>query len=227
MLMKEVTLMDPQTRNMVVDAFMDLVAESGWAQATLDRVAERAGTSLGDLRGAYDTRLDILDDFVRKLDETVLAGRDPDMAGEGPRERLFDILFARLEALNPRREAIRSLVRTAIVDPPLAFELNRITTTSMAWMLTAAGIPAAGMGGAFRAQGLALVWAQVLRTWLDDDDPALSRTMAELDRLLRRSERLSERLDRIVRIVRPPRSRPRPSAARPPGGPDVAEGHPS
>lgn len=219
--------MDPQTRSMVVDAFMDLVAESGWSEATLDRVAERAGISLRNLRAGYDTRLDILDDFVRNLDEAVLGGRDPDMAGEGARDRLFDILFSRLEALNPRREAIRSLVRAAIVHPLLALELNRMTMTSMAWMLTAAGVRAAGMDGAFRAQGLALVWAQVLRTWLDDDDPALSRTMAELDRQLRRSERLSERLDRIVRIVRPPRSRQRPSASRPAGGSDVAEGHPS
>ena len=41
----------------------------------------------------------------------------------------------------------------------------------------------------FRAQGLALVWARVMRVWLDDEDPGLARTMAALDKRLREAER--------------------------------------
>ena len=49
---------------------------------------------------------------------------------------------------------------------------------SQQWMLTAAGIGASGPKGMVRAQGLALLFANVLRTWVDDDDdgmPARSR----------------------------------------------------
>jgi hypothetical protein len=42
-----------------------------------------------------------------------------------------------------------------------------------------------------RAQGLALLFASVLRTWVDDDDPGLARTMAALDRALARGQRWS------------------------------------
>ena len=37
--------------------------------------------------------------------------------------------------------------------------------------------------------GLGLTYASVFRTWLEDDDPGLARTMAALDRRLRRGER--------------------------------------
>ena len=46
--------------------------------------------------------------------------------------------------------------------------------------------------GVFRAQGLALVWARVMRVWLDDDDPGLARTMAALDKRLREAERVGD-----------------------------------
>ena len=43
-----------------------------------------------------------------------------DMAEEPPRERLFDVLMRRLEALAPHRDAVRSLLRSARRNPPLA-----------------------------------------------------------------------------------------------------------
>ena len=63
--------------------------------------------------------------------------------------------------------------------------------------LRAAGISAEGLEGQVRAAGLAAVYASVFRTWLSDDDPGLARTMAALDRRLRRGERTLNTLDEI------------------------------
>ena len=221
--------MQPKTRHKVIDSLMQLAGEQPWHAVTLETVAERAGVPLRALRGAFDGRLDILGEFTRRIDESVLDAADPDLAGEDPRERLFDILFSRIEALNPHREAIRNLGAASRRDPLLAIELNRLSTTSMAWMLTAAGIRATGPTGCFRAQGLALVWSRVLGVWLEEDDPALPRTMAELDRRLRQSERLVRQINWFCEAVRPPRrSRRRYSAPSGPlPGTDLAEGHPS
>jgi AcrR family transcriptional regulator len=221
-------VVQPKTRNKIIDSLMSLAAERPWDDVTLEALAERSGLTLSGLRAAYDGRLAVLADFVRRIDERVLAGIDADMAEEAPRERLFDVLFSRFEALGPHRQAIRNLGEAARRDPLLALELNRIVTSSMAWMLTAAGIPAGGVAGLARAQGLALVWAQVMRVWLDDDDPGLARTMAALDTRLRQAERRVRRVHRISRIVHGFRRPPRPERrTRPPDERDVAEGHPS
>jgi hypothetical protein len=50
-----------------------------------------------------------------------------------------------------------------------------------------------------RAQGLALLFANVLRTWVDDDDDG-SRTLAALDRDLARGQRFAGLLDDLCRI---------------------------
>jgi hypothetical protein len=129
----------------------------------------------------------------------VLAEVDPDMEEESPRERLFDVLMRRLELLGPHREAVRSLLRSARRDPPLALALNGMAVRSQQWMLTAAGIGAAGPKGMVRSQGLALLFANVLRSWVDDDDDN-THTLAALDRELARGQRFAGLLDDLCRI---------------------------
>ena len=221
-------MVQPKTRNKIIDSLMELAAERRWEEVTLEALAERAGVTLSALRAAYGGRTEILSDFIRRIDERVLSAIDSDMADEAPREKLFDVLFSRFEALGPYRPAIRSLGAAARRDPLLALELNRMVTGSMGWMLTAAGIPATGAGGLARAQGLALVWARVMRVWLDDEDAGLARTMAELDRQLRQAERNFMRLKRLQQFLRGSRrgSRGGGSAQRSQDA-DVAEGHPS
>ena len=60
-------------------------------------------------------------------------------------------------------------------------------------MLAGAGIEDGGLSAVLKTGGLAFVYARVFRTWLDEDDPGLSRTMAELDRRLRQGETVLER----------------------------------
>jgi AcrR family transcriptional regulator len=203
-----------KTRTSIVNALMELAAERRFEDVTLEAVAQRAGVTLQALREAYDGRIAILADYAARIDRQVLADRDPDMGGEAPRERLFDVLFARLEALGPDKAAIANILDAGRRDPLLGLALNRIGTTSMAWMLTGAGIDALGARGAVRAQGLAFVWARTLRVWLDDDDPGLARTMAELDRRLREAERNYMRLDRVARLFRGRRRRASPTPGR-------------
>lgn len=187
-------------RERIIDAFMALLAEKPIEQIGLAEIAKRAGVSLSDLRDAFGATLAILAAHMKAIDRAVLAGGDDDMAEEPPRERLFDVLMRRLEILAPHKAAVRSLLRSAGRNPGLAFALNGLAVRSQQWMLTAADIDAAGPRGMVRAQGLAMLFASVLRTWVRDDDPGLARTMAALDRALARGQRWSAFLDELCRI---------------------------
>jgi hypothetical protein len=74
-------------------------------------------------------------------------------------------------------------------------------------MLAAADISSSGPLGLARAQGLAVLYSQVLATFVKDDDPGSARTMARLDRALSRGEWWAGVLDNLCRFV--PRCRPR------------------
>ena len=185
-------------REKIIAAFMALLAGKSIETIGLAEVAERADVSLADLRNEFSSTLAILAAHAKELDRQVLAG-DSDMEEEDARERLFDVVMRRLELLAPHKEAVRSLLRSARRDPPLALALNAMTVRSQQWMLTAAGIGASGPKGMVRAQGMALLFANVLRTWVDDDEDQ-TKTLAALDTQLARGQRFSGLLDDLFRI---------------------------
>ncbi len=202
-------------RDPVVDAFLSLLAERPFEEIGFGDIAGRAGISLADLRVRFGSTLAILAAHLKEIDREVLSGIDADMAEEPARERLFDVLMRRLEALTPYKAAARSLTRSFPTNPGLALAFNAMAVRSQQWMLTAADIPASGPRGSVRAQGLAMLFSSVVRTWLHDDDPGLARTMSALDRALARGQRWAGYLDDLCRIpetvcrLRPRRRRDR------------------
>lgn len=187
-------------RDKIVAALLELLAEKPIEQIGLAEIAQRARVSLAQLRDTFGSPLAIIAAHMKNTDRAVLAADLSDMQEEPARERLFDVLMRRLEILAPHREAVRSLLRSARRHPPLALALNALALRSQKWMLTAAGIGASGPRGALRAQGLALLFNTVLRTWVRDDDPGLARTMAALDRALGRGQRFAGILDDLCII---------------------------
>jgi AcrR family transcriptional regulator len=191
---------DKPARERIIAALMSLLAEKPFEEIGLGEIARTAGVSLAELRDHFSSTLAILAAQMKETDRAVLAATDADMAEEPPRERLFDVLMRRLDLIEPHKAAVRSLIRSAARNPALAFALNGLAVRSQQWMLTAADIDAAGPRGMLRAQGLAVMFASVLRTWVHDDDPGHAKTMAALDRALARGQFWSGVLDGLGRL---------------------------
>jgi AcrR family transcriptional regulator len=200
---------DRSDRDKIIDAFLELLAERRFEEIGFGDVATKADVPLASCRRQFNSLIAVYAAHVARIDAAVRERLDPAMAQESPRERLFDIIMRRLEALAPYKAAMRSLARSARRNPPLALALNGIATRSQQWMLTGANISAHGLRGALRAQGLALLYIDVLRTWLHDDDPGLARTMAALDRALGRGQQFAHCLDRLCACIPSPLHRSR------------------
>src|SRR5579871_5763690 len=126
-------------RERIVAGFLALLAEKPFETIGLGDVAREADVSLAQLRGEFASTIAILGAHFKAVDRAVLAADVSDMAEEPDRERLFDVLMRRLDMLSPHREAVRSLMRSARRDPPLALALNSFAVRSQQWMLSAAG----------------------------------------------------------------------------------------
>ena len=198
-------------RDKAIDALMTLLTEGPFEDIGLAEVAGRAGLKLSELRAEFGSTLAIYSAHVKDIDRRVLAGGDEDMSEEPPRERLFDVLMRRIEALAPYKDAMRSMMISARRHPSLALAVNAMAVRSQQWMLEAAGIRSSGPRGAMRAQGAALMWGRVLAVWVDDEEEGLDRTMAALDRGLASAERWVGFLDDLLSLpgclLRGPRRR--------------------
>jgi AcrR family transcriptional regulator len=195
---------DPRTR--IIDALMELAAERQWEDITLSELAERAGVSLSQFRDCFPSKGAALAGFSRMIDKKVLDDSSADLANESARDRLFDVLMRRLDAMAPYKEGVRGVAEWARRDPVSALALNGVALNSMRFMLEAAGLDSEGPLGNIKLQGLVLAWGRVLDEWLRDEQPGLDRTMAMLDTELARGGRILARLDDVWRVASPLRT---------------------
>jgi AcrR family transcriptional regulator len=179
----------------VIDVALRLATERGWANLALADIAAAAKLSLADLYVIYPSKTAILEAFSRAVDRQVLAALDG--GGEGmPRDRLFDVVMKRFDALAPHREALAAIARDVGRDPVAVLCGARQLRRSMGLMLEAAGISSSGVAGELRTKGLAAIYLATLRDWFRDDTADKARTMAALDARLRRAERWAGWLNR-------------------------------
>ena len=170
----------------IIDATMDLIAGRGWRNLSLADIASATGLSLAQLYAVFPSKLAVLDAFERRVNERTLAGEVS--AEDSIRDRLFDLIMRRLDALAPHRPAIRALIRDLPLDPSIALCTGPRFVNAMRWMAESAGMDTSGIGGCLRVNGLAAVYAATLYTWLNDESADNTRTMAALDRALKQAE---------------------------------------
>ena len=193
-------------RDLIVDALMELAAERRWEDISIHDVAVRANISLADFRDHFPSKGAVLAAFSRRIDRVVLDGTTNDLAAEPAKDRLFDVLMRRLDAMAPYREALRGIVEWSRRDPVSATALNSMALNSMRFMLEAADMTSEGAAGHIKLQGLVIAWTRILDVWFDDEDPAMARTMAALDRELARGEKLVARVEDMSRMAAPLRT---------------------
>src|ERR1700680_2376129 len=119
----------PSERDRIIDAALRLTAQQGWRRLSLAAIAAEAGLPILTLYRTFPSKPAILCGFSRRIDEAVLAAPlDHEApaealadADERPRDRVFDLLMRRFDALNPHRAALEVLGRELLTDPLAMF----------------------------------------------------------------------------------------------------------
>ncbi len=192
-----------------LDVFLGLIADKDFAAVTLRDVAQAANLGLADLYRLYPDKVALVAAFVARIDAEVLAGTprqsDPE---ETARDRLFDTMMRRYDALRAHRAALRAIRGASRRDPLLLLALAPALRRSMAAMLEAAGVSSDGAPGALRQNGLLAIHYAVSRVFDRDETGDLSKTMAALDSRLKTAEKWAQLFDKYVKRPDPKGSTP-------------------
>jgi AcrR family transcriptional regulator len=183
-----------ETDSRLLAAFWQVIAAHGWPGVTLRRLAAAAHLPRAEISARCPGGpRDLLDLHGRLMDQAVTAGTVPGQGGT-PRDRIFDVLMRRIDAMQPHRAGLVRLLEELRTEPGLALCLLASLPRSMARLLDAAEIESSGLFGALRVQGVTAVWLATVRAWVEDDSVDLGPTMAALDRALDRAEQVARSL---------------------------------
>lgn len=191
------------SRTRVVDALMALAGETRWSGITLNDIAAKADVPLADLRDLFPSKGAMLGGFIRRIDRQMLGHPATDLAAEPARDRVLDLMIRRFDALKPHRAALRNIHRAFQSDLMGLAALNSQALNSWRYLLASADIDTEGPLGYLRLQGAIVVFVRVFPVFLDDDGEELPRTMAALDRELKRGEWVLRRAEGVHRLMAP------------------------
>jgi len=177
-------------RERIIDAALKLAADRAWRTISLGDIARATRISLVTLQENFASKTAIVAAVMARTDATDLSGVDSSTETEPAHDRLLDAVMRRLDALQPYKPAIRSILRDMPADPAGVICLAPGFFNSMAWTLESAGIGSAGPGGRLRVKGLGVIYLGALCVWAKDESTDQGRTLAFLDRRLRQAARL-------------------------------------
>ena len=103
----------------IVHTALDLAVSRGWYNTSLADIAAAAKVPLAQLHAIYPSKGAIVAAFSKQIDEQVLAAVAEEEEAEGsPRDRLFDVLMQRFDALKPHKATVEAIFADAGRDPP-------------------------------------------------------------------------------------------------------------
>lgn len=175
----------------LLEAAFELVAEHGWRGFKLTDLAHRTKKSLPEMYDELPSRQHLLPALGRRLDRAMLTGASNELLGLSPRERLFELLMCRFEAMAPFRDGLARMARDGVSDlGSIAASLCNIARFT-GWLVEAADLELSPVRQGLARQALGVVYVRVFKVWLRDDSPDRAATMAELDKRLQQLERLA------------------------------------
>lgn len=180
------------TDQAIIEATLRLAASRGWRSIALAEIAAASEVSMATLYARFPSKAAILSGFMRHIDRQVLADCQVEVIpDETARDRLFDVMMRRFDALRPFKDGIAAMVAEPDRSPEMLLTGLGSLRRSMAWMLEAAHISSDGLLGRARVKALAGAHGLVMRVWLTDETDDMSQTMAALDKQLRRLDQLA------------------------------------
>ena len=182
------TALDSAIRRDLARAALTLAAATPWREVTLLKLADEAARPISDFYGASPGEaVDCVEEaFDRAIADNVEA-LDP---GQSVRDRLFELIMRRFEAMEPHRAAVLAMEHGLDRDPTLMAAAHQRHLRCARWVLALAGLEADGMTGQARAQGLGVIIGQARAAWRGDSAGDYAKTMASLDKNLRRAEEM-------------------------------------
>lgn len=197
--------MAPTTR--IIDrgllAALDLAATKSWSELTLGEIAIKAGLTLNDFHGiaTRETLADAVDAYFDRAMSCEAITTD-----DLPRERLFEVIMLRFEAMEDYRDGLKSLLRYRETQPSIFLRLPAACTASARWALASAGLDDdTGAPLSLKVLAIAFVIARTERAWRKETSGDFALTMAALDKTLRAAEESMGWLSRLTSRSATPR----------------------
>jgi hypothetical protein len=190
-----------ETENKYIKKGFDLINDIGWEEFSLEKLSTKEKIPINDLKVFFKCKNSIVDKFSRMIDKNIESKlRIEDFKDSSKKDILFELIMMRFDEMEGFKGSLVKILDVSKNKPLLISIITKNVMNTMDFFLELSNSYNNYAFDFLKKNFLFFIYSITFKTWLSDDTEDLSKTMAELDKLLSTAENFQQKVSSFLPI---------------------------
>ena len=178
-----------------------LINDIGWEEFSLEKLSTKENIPIEDLKVFFKCKYSIVDKFSRMVDKNIESKlKIEDFKDSSKKDILFELIMMRFDEMEEFKGSLTKILDASKNKPLLISIITKNVMNTMDFFLELSDSYNNYAFDVLKKNFLFLIYSITFKTWLSDNTEELSKTMAELDRLLSTAENFQQKVSSFLPI---------------------------
>ena len=184
-----------------IEKGFNLINDIGWEQFSIENLSTKEKIPLNKLKVYFKCKYSIVEKFSRMIDKNIESKlRVNDFKDSSKKDILFELIMMRFDEMEEFKSSLARVLDASKKNPILISIITQNVMNTMDFFLELSNSYNNYAFDALKKYFLFLIYSITFKTWLTDNTEDLSKTMAELDRLLSTAENFQKKISNFLPI---------------------------
>jgi hypothetical protein len=190
-----------ETENKYIKKGFDLINDIGWEKFSLEKLSTKEKIPINDLKVFFKCKNSIVDKFSRMIDKKIESKlRIDDFKDSSKKDILFELIMMRFDEMEGYKGSLVKILDVSKNKPLLISIITKNVMNTMDFFLELSNSYNNYAFDFLKKNFLFFIYSITFKTWLSDETKDLSKTMAELDKLLSTAENFQQKVSSFLPI---------------------------
>ncbi len=190
-----------ETEKNYIKKGFDLINDIGWDKFSIEKLSTKENIPVRDLKVFFKCKYSIVDKFSRMIDKNIESKlRLEDFKDSSKKDILFELIMMRFDEMEEFKGSLSKILDVSKQKPLLASIITKNVMNTMDFFLELSNSYSNYAFDVLKKNFLFLIYSITFKTWLSDNTEDLSKTMAELDKLLSTAENFQQKVSSFLPI---------------------------
>ena len=190
-----------ETEKNYIKKGFDLINDIGWDKFSIEKLSTIENIPVRDLKVFFKCKYSIVDKFSKMIDINIESKlRLEDFKDSSKKDILFELIMMRFDEMEEFKGSLSKILDVSKKQPLLASIITKNVMNTMDFFLELSNSYSNYAFDVLKKNFLFLIYSITFKTWLSDNTEDLSKTMAELDKLLSTAENVQQKVSSFLPI---------------------------
>ena len=190
-----------ETEKNYIKKGFDLINDIGWDKFSIEKLSTKENIPVRDLKVFFKCKYSIVDKFSIMIDKNIESKlKIEDFKDSSKKDILFELIMMRFDEMEEFKGSLAKILDASRNKPLLISIITKNVMNTMDFFLELSNSYNNYAFDVLKKNFLFLIYSITFKTWLSDNTEELSKTMAELDRLLSTAENFQQKVSSFLPI---------------------------